>query len=153
MSKEVIRKTPWAKHIVETFLPINQIDSLKNKFGIQLERVFRDDWRGVRHWCSKEGYSEPGYAGGCSGWYNGNPLVWGGVCGWDVTSDGKYALCRMAYEDYHMFKVLEYIPDPQEKLTEAFPAELQEFLKSLQNQIDELKQNQERILQLLKTSQ
>lgn len=150
MSKEKIRQTDWAKHIVETFLPINQIESLKNKFGIQLEPVFREDWRGVMSWCSKEGYSDPCYAGGCSGWYNGSPLVWGGVCGWDVTSDGKYALCRMAYEDYRMFKVLEYVPDPLEKAIESFPDEVQDVLKSLQSQIDELKENQKEILQLLK---
>jgi hypothetical protein len=153
MSKEIIRKTPWAQHIVETFLPINQIDTLKSKFGIQLEPVFREDWRGVRAWCSKEGYIDPGYAGGSSGWYNGNPLVWGGVCGWDVTSDGKYALCRMAYEDYRMFKVVEYVPDPLEKTTESFPLEAQEILKSLQGQIDELKANQEKIFQILKSRQ
>lgn len=153
MSKELIRKTAWAKHIVETYLPINQIESLKKNFGIQLEPVFRDDWRGVRSWCSKEGYSEPGYAGGCSGWYNGNPLVWGGVCGWDVTSDGKYALCRMAYEDYHMFKVVEYIPNAQGMLTEAIPVELQDVFNLLQSQIDELKENQERIFKILNTRQ
>ncbi|MFM8950293.1 MAG: hypothetical protein ACKOKB_05880 [Bacteroidota bacterium] len=153
MSKEIIRQTAWAKHIVENFLPINQIESLKKKFGIQLEPVFKEDWRGVMYWCNKEGYSDPCYAGGCSGWYNGSPLVWGGVCGWDVTSDGKYALCRMAYEDYRMFKVLEYIPDPNEKIIEAFPTEAQEVFKSLQNQINELKENQEKILQLLKSPQ
>ncbi|MFM7080007.1 MAG: hypothetical protein ACKOYC_09510 [Bacteroidota bacterium] len=126
---------------------------MKTKFGVELVPVFRGDWADLRAWFKREGYFSIGIAGGSSAWYNGGSLHFGSMCGWDVTEDGKYALCRVAYEDYHMFKVVEYVPSPQEQAIAALPIGLQELFKDMQEQIEVLRANQEKIMQQLNNNQ
>jgi hypothetical protein len=153
MSKESIRNTPWAIHLVETYLPFNQTETMKSTFGIELVPVFRGSWMELRGWFTKEGYFAIGVAGGSSAWYNGGPLTFGSMCGWDVTEDGKYALCRISYEDYRVFKVVECLPTSKDNAMAAMPIEAQELIKEMQNQIQELRVAHEKIMQQLQANQ
>ena len=149
MSKSTIRNTDWAKYLIENFLPVNQIDIMKDKFGIELELEFTGEWMDIDRWCDGRGLTSPCYADGNNSWYNGKPLTFGSMCGWDVTEDGKFALCRIAYEDYRLFKVVErpILVEPTNIKNEIPKSDK---IEQLRKEIQEIKKTQEEILNLLR---
>jgi len=114
MKKEINLDKAWVKSLIQGYLPVNQIESFKNEFGIKLEMVFDGMWMDVARWCQEKKLTSPCYADGNDSWYIGCPLSYGSMCGWDVTADGKFALCRIQYDHYRLFQVSEVKSDSPE---------------------------------------
>jgi hypothetical protein len=102
-----IHTTEWAKLLVESHLPLNQTVLLKDKYGIVLKLLFKGTSMEVDDWCRNNKYGITGNVNGHQDWYHGKVLPWGGLCGWDVTADGKFALCRVMYDDYYLYQVCD----------------------------------------------
>ena len=149
MSKDFIRNSEWARFLIEEYLAINQINILQEKFDIKLDLIFKGKYMDVAEWCKKRGILSPSYANGNEFWYNGNPLNYGSLCGWDVTVDGEFALCRVQYEDYRLFKVIKAIKDgkPHDENIQNNSNEI----KELRKEIKEIRTIQEEILNLLRS--
>jgi hypothetical protein len=133
---------------MENFLPVNQLEKMKEKFGIELELVFKGEWMDVFNWCGHRGLSSPCYADGNQSWYSGKPLSFGGICGWDITADGQFALCRIAYEDYRLFKVVE---NPIDLKIQQNNHEIKDLDKIdlILNELKEIKRTQDFIVSIL----
>ena len=135
INSEKIRNTNWAKDIVENFLPINQIDQIKYKYPIELKLIYKGDNIEVERKLKELGVkSFPQYANGNENWYSGHIMNFGGVCGWDITADGEYALCRVGYDDYRLFKVIQKSSIAKKKIAKKNSTnsdEIQEMKKEI----------------------
>jgi hypothetical protein len=148
MDKSIIQNTEWAKYLMENFLPVNQLEKMKEKFGIELELVFKGEWMDVTYWCRDKGILTPGYAGGNNSWFSGRTLNFGGICGWDITADGQFALCRVAYDDYRLFKVVEKSIDLKIQQNNHEIKDLNK-IDLIFNELKEIKKTQDYIVSLL----
>ena len=71
---------------------------LETNFGIHLKQTQRGMHMNMRY--------KPRY--GNINWVANQVLCWGSNTGWDITTDGKIACCRINYDDYVNFETVSY---------------------------------------------
>ena len=94
----------FAKYVIEHYFPYSQIESgrLENEYNVRLIKLMDTKYQQISDWFHARGYS---MAVNSNSWILKTALSWGGNTGWNVTTDYKYALCRTAYDSYHLFEV------------------------------------------------
>jgi hypothetical protein len=105
-------------------MPYNKVHTgyLETNYGIHLKQIQRAEHRFMRY--------KPRY--GKENWVANQVLCWGSNTGWDITTDGKIACCRINYDDYVNFEIEVLTP---EEINEYKAKELEnttELLKRLQ---------------------
>lgn len=68
---------------------------LETNYGIHLKQIQRNEHRYMRY--------KPN--SGNENWVGNRSLSWGSDPGWDITTDGKIACCRIGYDDYVNFEI------------------------------------------------
>jgi hypothetical protein len=68
---------------------------LEINYGIHLKQIQRGMHMNMRY--------KPRY--GNLNWVANQVLCWGSNTGWDITTDGKIACCRINYDDYVNFEI------------------------------------------------
>lgn len=93
--------------LIHQMMPFSKVHTgfLEMNYGIHLKQIQRDEHRFMRY--------KPRY--GNINWVANKVLCWGSNTGWDITTDGKIACCRINYDDYVNFEIevltLEQIED------------------------------------------
>ncbi len=59
-------------------------------------------------------------------------LCWGSNTGWDITTDGKIACCRINYDDYVNFEIQVVTQDQIDEYKNKHNKESQDSIKSLE---------------------
>ena len=106
--------------LILQMMPFNKVHTgfLEINYGIHLKQTQRGMHMNMRY--------KPRY--GNMNWVANQVLCWGSNTGWDITTDGKIACCRINYDDYVNFEI--------EVLTNE---QIQGYkLKELHNDDDEL---------------
>ena len=110
--------------LILQMMPYNKVHTgyLETNYGIHLKQIQRAEHRFMRY--------KPRY--GKENWVANQVLCWGSNTGWDITTDGKIACCRINYDDYVNFEIEVLSP---EEINEYKAKELEntnELLKRLQ---------------------
>ena len=102
---------------------------LEINYGIHLKKIQRDEYRFIRY--------KP--HNGNQNWVSNQALSWGSNTGWDITTDGKIACCRINYDDYINFeiKILNKMQiEEYKKLNTANPSDAFNKIKMLKKLFD-----------------
>ncbi len=85
------------KVLVQEMMPFSKVSSgyLETNYGIHLKQTQRGMHMNIRY--------KPRY--GNINWVANQVLCWGSNTGWDITTDGKIACCRINYDDYVNFEI------------------------------------------------
>jgi len=110
--------------LILQMMPYNKVHTgyLETNYGIHLKQIQRGMHMNMRY--------KPRY--GKINWVANQVLCWGSNTGWDITTDGKIACCRINYDDYVNFEIEVLSP---EQINEYKAKELEntnELLKRLQ---------------------
>jgi hypothetical protein len=83
--------------LIHQMMPFSKVHTgfLEINYGIHLKQIQRDEHRFMRY--------KPRY--GSENWVANQVLCWGSNTGWDITTDGKIACCRINYDDYVNFEI------------------------------------------------
>lgn len=83
--------------LIHQMMPFSKVHSgfLEINYGIHLKQIQRDEHRFMRY--------KP--RTGSETWVANQVLCWGSNTGWDITTDGKIACCRINYDDYVNFEI------------------------------------------------
>jgi hypothetical protein len=78
-------------------MPFSKVHTgyLETNYGIHLKQTQRGMHMNMRY--------KPRY--GNLNWVANQVLCWGSNTGWDITTDGKIACCRINYDDYVNFEI------------------------------------------------
>ena len=112
------------KALVQEMMPFSKVSSgfLEITYGIHLKQTQRDEHRFMNF--------KPRY--GKVNWVANNVLCWGSNTGWDITTDGKIACCRINYDDYVNFEIQTLTADQIEEYKTKFSCNSSDSLKKLQ---------------------
>jgi len=110
--------------LIHQMMPFSKVYTgfLEINYGIHLKQIQRGMHMNMRY--------KPRY--GNLNWVANQVLCWGSNTGWDITTDGKIACCRINYDDYVNFEIEVLTP---EEINEYKAKELEnttELLKRLQ---------------------
>jgi hypothetical protein len=110
--------------LILQMMPYNKVYTgyLETNYGIHLKQIQRGMHMNMKY--------KPRY--GSTNWVANQVLCWGSNTGWDITTDGKIACCRINYDDYVNFEIEVLTP---EQINEYKAKELEnttELLKRLQ---------------------
>ena len=110
--------------LILQMMPYNKVHTgyLETNYGIHLKQIQRGMHMNMKY--------KPRY--GSTNWVANQVLCWGSNTGWDITTDGKIACCRINYDDYVNFDIEVLTP---EEINEYKAKELEntnELLKRLQ---------------------
>jgi hypothetical protein len=110
--------------LILQMMPYNKVHTgyLETNYGIHLKQIQRGMHMNMKY--------KPRY--GSTNWVANQVLCWGSNTGWDITTDGKIACCRINYDDYVNFEIELLTP---EEINEYKAKELEnttELLKRLQ---------------------
>ena len=83
--------------LIHQMLPFSKVHTgyLEINYGIHLKQTQRGMHMNMRY--------KPRY--GNINWVANQVLCWGSNTGWDITTDGKIACCRINYDDYVNFEI------------------------------------------------
>lgn len=83
--------------LIHQMMPFSKVHSgfLEINYGIHLKQIQRGMHMNMRY--------KPRY--GNNNWVANQVLCWGSNTGWDITTDGKIACCRINYDDYVNFEI------------------------------------------------
>lgn len=89
--------------LILQMMPYNKVHTgyLEINYGIHLKQIQRGMHMNMRY--------KPRY--GSTNWVANQVLCWGSNTGWDITTDGKIACCRINYDDYVNFEIEVLTPD------------------------------------------
>lgn len=109
--------------LIHQMMPFSKVHTgfLEINYGIHLKQIQRGMHMNMRY--------KPRY--GNINWVANQVLCWGSNTGWDITTDGKIACCRINYDDYVNFEI-EVLSDEEieefKKSSTAFPKDIVEKL-------------------------
>jgi hypothetical protein len=83
--------------LIHQMMPYNKVHTgfLEMNYGIHLKQIQRGMHMNMRY--------KP--RNGSENWVSNQVLCWGSNTGWDITTDGKIACCRINYDDYVNFEI------------------------------------------------
>jgi hypothetical protein len=83
--------------LIHQMLPFSKVNTgfLEMNYGIHLKQTQRGMHMNMKY--------KPRY--GNINWVANQVLCWGSNTGWDITTDGKIACCRINYDDYVNFEI------------------------------------------------
>lgn len=83
--------------LVQQMMPFSKVHTgfLETNYGIHLKQTQRGMHMNMKY--------KPRY--GNVNWVANQVLCWGSNTGWDITTDGKIACCRINYDDYVNFEI------------------------------------------------
>jgi hypothetical protein len=112
------------KVLVQEMMPFSKVSSgyLETNFGIHLKQTQRGMHMNMRY--------KPRY--GNVNWVANQVLCWGSNTGWDITTDGKIACCRINYDDYVNFEIEILTTDQINDYKKQHPEELSDSFKKMQ---------------------
>jgi len=112
------------KVLVQEMMPFSKVSSgyLETIYGIHLKQTQRGMHMNMRY--------KPRY--GNINWVANQVLCWGSNTGWDITTDGKIACCRINYDDYVNFEIEVLTGDQIEEYKKLHPEELSDSFKKMQ---------------------
>ena len=112
------------KVLVQEMMPFSKVSSgyLETNFGIHLKQTQRGMHMNMRY--------KPRY--GNINWVANQVLCWGSNTGWDITTDGKIACCRINYDDYVNFEIEALTQDQIKEYKKNNPNNADYFFKKLQ---------------------
>ena len=108
-------------------MPFSKVHTgfLEINYGIHLKQTQRGMHMNMKY--------KPRY--GNMNWVANQLLCWGSNTGWDITTDGKIACCRINYDDYVNFEI-EVLTQEQieeyKKQANTFPKEIAEKFEVLE---------------------
>jgi len=110
--------------LVHEMMPFSKVSSgyLEKNFGIHLKQTRRGMHMNMRY--------KPRY--GNVNWVANQVLCWGSNTGWDITTDGKIACCRINYDDYVNFEIEILTTDQIYDYKKQYPEELSDSFKKMQ---------------------
>jgi hypothetical protein len=105
-------------------MPFSKVSSgyLETNFGIHLKQTQRGMHMNMRY--------KPRY--GNINWVANQVLCWGSNTGWDITTDGKIACCRINYDDYVNFEIEILTQDQIKEYKKNNPNNADDSFKKLQ---------------------
>ena len=112
------------KVLVQEMMPFSKVSSgyLETNYGIHLKQTQRGMHMNMRY--------KPRY--GNINWVANQVLCWGSNTGWDITTDGKIACCRINYDDYVNFEIEILKASQIEEYKKLHPEELSDSFKKMQ---------------------
>jgi len=112
------------KVLVQEMMPFSKVSTgyLETNFGIHLKQTQRGMHMNMRY--------KPRY--GNVNWIANQVLCWGSNTGWDITTDGKIACCRINYDDYVNFEIEILTTDQINDYKKQHPEELAASFKKMQ---------------------
>ena len=112
------------KVLVQEMMPFSKVSSgyLETNFGIHLKQTQRGMHMNMRY--------KPRY--GNINWVANHVLCWGSNTGWDITTDGKIACCRINYDDYVNFEIEALTQDQIKEYKKNDPNKADDSFKKLQ---------------------
>ena len=112
------------KVLVQEMMPFSKVSSglLEINFGIHLKQTQRGMHMNMRY--------KPRY--GNINWVANQVLCWGSNTGWDITTDGKIACCRINYDDYVNFEIEVLTPEQIKEYKKNDPNNADDSFKKLQ---------------------
>lgn len=113
--------------LIHQMMPFNKVHTafLEINYGIHLKQIQRDEHRFMRY--------KP--RNGSENWVANQVLCWGSNTGWDITTDGKIACCRINYDDYVNFEIEVLTQEQIEEYkghSDTFPKDIAEKFKVLE---------------------
>ncbi len=112
------------KVLINEMLPFHKVGTgfLETNYGIHLKQIQRDEHRFMRY--------KPRY--GKENWVANKVLCWGSNTGWDITTDGKIACCRINYDDYVNFEIQVLTQDQIDEYKSKHNKQSQDSIKSME---------------------
>lgn len=109
--------------LVHQMMPFNKVHTgfLEINYGIHLKQTQRGMHMNMKY--------KPRY--GSTNWVANQVLCWGSNTGWDITTDGKIACCRINYDDYVNFEIEVLTPEQIEEYKGKELRSDEELLKRL----------------------
>ena len=114
LTEKLVHKMPSLNYLFTGDLEINH--------GIHLKEIKRGMHMNMRY--------KPRY--GNINWVANQVLCWGSNTGWDITTDGKIACCRINYDDYVNFEIEILTASQIEEYKKLHPEELSDSFKKMQ---------------------
>jgi hypothetical protein len=120
--------------LIHQMMPFSKVHTgyLETNFGIHLRQTQRGMHMNMRY--------KPRY--GNLNWVANQVLCWGSNTGWDITTDGKIACCRINYDDYVNFEIevltneqIESYKDQEQMNADESFKKLQVLKKMLENNL------------------
>jgi hypothetical protein len=101
------------KVLIHEMMPFSKLSTgyLEIEHGIHLHQIKRGMHMHMRY--------KP--RNGSETWVANQVLCWGSNTGWDITTDGKIACCRINYDDYVNFEIQVLTQDQIEEYKMLFP--------------------------------
>ena len=109
--------------LIHQMMPYNKVHTgfLEINYGIHLKQTQRGMHMNMKY--------KPRY--GSTNWVANQVLCWGSNTGWDITTDGKIACCRINYDDYVNFEIEVLTPEQIEEYKGKELRSDEELLKRL----------------------
>lgn len=113
--------------LIHQMMPFSKVHTgfLEINYGIHLKQTQRGMHMNMKY--------KPRY--GNINWVANQVLCWGSNTGWDITTDGKIACCRINYDDYVNFEI-EVLTQAQieeyKERTNTFPKDIAEKFEVLE---------------------
>lgn len=109
--------------LILQMMPYNKVHNgfLEMNYGIHLKETQRGMHMNMKY--------KPRY--GSTNWVANQVLCWGSNTGWDITTDGKIACCRINYDDYVNFEIEVLTPEQMEEYRAKELNNVEETLKRL----------------------
>lgn len=113
--------------LIHQMMPFSKVHTgfLEINYGIHLKQTQRGMHMNMKY--------KPRY--GNINWVANQVLCWGSNTGWDITTDGKIACCRINYDDYVNFEIEVLTQDQIEEYkerTNTFPKDIAEKFEVLE---------------------
>ena len=109
--------------LIHQMMPFSKVHTgfLEINYGIHLKQTQRGMHMNMKY--------KPRY--GSTNWVANQVLCWGSNTGWDITTDGKIACCRINYDDYVNFEIEVLTPEQIEEYKGKELRSDEELLKRL----------------------
>lgn len=110
--------------LIHQMMPFSKVHTgfLEINYGIHLKQIQRGMHMNMRY--------KPRY--GNLNWVANQVLCWGSNTGWDITTDGKIACCRINYDDYVNFEIEVLTTEQIEEYKEKEQMNADDSFKKLQ---------------------
>ena len=110
--------------LIHQMMPFSKVHTgfLEINYGIHLKQIQRGMHMNMRY--------KPRY--GNINWVANQVLCWGSNTGWDITTDGKIACCRINYDDYVNFEIEVLTNEEIEEYKGKYNTDSENALKSME---------------------
>jgi hypothetical protein len=95
-----------AKFLIIKYYPYSLVESgaVEEKFSVTLKEIFMGEYMELSRFLDDLDKSYRIHVDS-EAWVHKTALVFYSNTGWDLTMDGKYAMCRTEYDRYHVFEI------------------------------------------------